>query len=351
MSDRVPEGSVASDQREDLPSVSEQRLSQAVAAQLALQRAQPLPGGLYIVSTPIGHLSDITLRALDVLDRADVVLCEDTRMTRRLFARYSLRTHLLSYHEHNAERRRGPVLERLASGEVIALVSDAGTPLVADPGYKLVEAAIAAGQNVVAVPGASAAIAAVTMAGLPSDRFHFEGFLPSRAGARASRLAALAPLGATLVLYEAPGRVAATLDAMADAFGARAAAVLREMTKRHEEVVRGPLDQLAVAFAAREVRGECVIVVAGAVPSEARVDMSEVAERLAEARRTMRLKDAARAVADTFGLSRKEVYALGLRADAEGDARETGVHAENGGRVGAGEHNPADGFDREGSQT
>src|SRR5690606_18997890 len=204
---------------------------------LPIERMRLAPG-LYVTATPIGNLADVTLRALSVLMSADLVLCEDTRVTRRLLDRFGLRPQLLAYHEHNAASVRPRVLERLGAGESVALVSDAGTPLVSDPGYKLVQAAIEAGHQVFPIPGASAVLAALVAAGLPTDRFFFEGFLPPKAGQRKARIAALAEIPATLVLYESGPRLAASLADLAAGFGARNAAVCRELTKKFEEIRR-----------------------------------------------------------------------------------------------------------------
>src|SRR5262244_806328 len=223
----------------------------------------PLTGGLYLVATPIGNLRDITVRALEVLAAVDLIACEDTRVTRKLLDRYGIATPLSSYHEHNAAQARPRLLARLREGAAIALVSDAGTPLVSDPGYKLVREARASGASVTAVPGASAVLAAVTLSGLPSDRFFFEGFLPAKEAARRARINELKRIPATLVLFESGARIAAALADLAAELGPRQAAICRELTKLHEEVRRGDLGTLARETAqADEPRGEIVIVVA-----------------------------------------------------------------------------------------
>ena len=215
-----------------------------------------------MVATPIGNLGDVTLRALSILAAADAVLAEDTRVSRTLLARYGIETPLSPYHEHNAAEARPRALRRIAEGQALALISDAGTPLVSDPGFKLVAEAVAAGFAVTAAPGASAALAALCVAGLPTDRFFFEGFLPPRSAARRERINALAAVPATLVFYEAPSRLAEALADLAAELGPRPAAVARELTKLHEEVRRGTLDALAAEFAAAEPpRGEIVVVV------------------------------------------------------------------------------------------
>src|SRR5579862_4147350 len=225
-----------------------------------------LAPGLHIVATPIGNLGDITLRALAALAGADLIACEDTRVTRKLLDRYVIATPLTPYHDHNAAQARPALLRRLADGASIALVSDAGTPLVSDPGYKLVCAAQDAGHAVTALPGASALLTALAVAGLPTDQFLFAGFLPPKQAARRARIAELARVPATLVLFETGPRLAATLADLAAGLGQREAAVCRELTKLHEEVRRGALDTLAQHYAGAEPRGEIVVVVA---PSQA----------------------------------------------------------------------------------
>ena len=202
-----------------------------------------------MIATPIGNLGDITLRALETLKLVDVIACEDTRVTRRLLDRYAVTTSMLAYHEHNAERVRPKLVERLKTGDAVGLVTDAGTPLISDPGFKLVRAAIDAGVPVTALPGPTAMIMALTVGGLPTDRFMFAGFLPNRQTARRRTLEELRALDATLVFYESPRRLAATLADMSDLLGSRDAAVGRELTKRYEEVIRGPIDELAHRYA------------------------------------------------------------------------------------------------------
>src|SRR5262245_3839326 len=225
--------------------------------------APALTPGLHIVATPIGNLRDTTLRALEVLAAADVIACEDTRVTRKLIDHYGITTPLTPYHDHNAAEARPKLLARLARGDAVALVSDAGTPLVSDPGFKLVRAAQEAGYAVTAIPGPSAALAALAVASLPTDRFFFEGFLPAKAGQRQTRIAALARIPATLVLFETGPRLAGALTDLAEGLGPRDAAVCRELTKLHEEVRRGDLATLAAHYeSAGAPRGEIVLVVA-----------------------------------------------------------------------------------------
>jgi len=241
--------------------------SQSAAESDVNDRKSPLPAALYVVATPIGNLADLAPRARDVLAGAALVLAEDTRHTGQLFAACGITASLASLHEHNEAQRIPQILERLRRGEAIALVSDAGTPLVSDPGYRLVHEVAAAGFAVRPVPGACAAIAALSVAGLPSDRFSFEGFLPARAAARSARLAELATASATLIFYEAPHRLAGTLADMAAQLGAaRSAVVARELTKLFESLYRDTLENLAQRAAqdADMQRGEIVIVVAGA---------------------------------------------------------------------------------------
>ncbi|MSP68202.1 MAG: 16S rRNA (cytidine(1402)-2'-O)-methyltransferase [Alphaproteobacteria bacterium] len=271
-----------------------------------------LAPGLYLVATPIGHARDVTLRALDVLAGADLIACEDTRITRRLLAIHKIRARLTPYHEHNAEAARPRLLARLGAGAAIALVSDAGTPLVSDPGYKLVQAVIAAGIAVTAVPGASAALAALQLSGLPTDRFLCAGFLPAKAAARRRALESLAPVEATLVLFESAPRLAACLADAADVFGARLAAVARELTKWHEEVRRDSLAALARHYAAAgPPRGEVVLVIAPPAPAPA-ADAATVDAALADALTRLSLSDAVAEVAGAFRLPRRAVYGRAL---------------------------------------
>src|ERR1700719_3944711 len=225
-----------------------------------LTAPKPVPG-LYLVATPIGNLGDITLRALETLAGVDIIACEDTRMTRRLTERYAISALLKPYHEHNAALARPKILERLAQGAAIALVSDAGTPLISDPGFKLVREVCAAGYPVIALPGPSSVLSALSVAALPTDRFFFEGFLPPKQTARRARLTELSRIDATLVLFESGNRVQDTLADLADIMGARDGAICREMTKLHEESRRSNLAELARSAATLETRGEFVLVI------------------------------------------------------------------------------------------
>jgi 16S rRNA (cytidine1402-2'-O)-methyltransferase len=288
----------------------------------AAYEAPTLASGLYVVATPIGNLRDISLRALQTLAAADLIACEDTRVTRKLTEHYGIDTPLTSYHEHNAAEARPKLLARLAQGQALALVSDAGTPLISDPGYRLVLAAEAAGHAVIAVPGASAVLTALSVAGLPTDRFFFEGFLPAKQAARQKRIVELAAIPATLVLFESGPRLAASLADLAEGLGTRSAAICRELTKLHEEVRRGSLDELARAYAGGgETRGEIVIVVAP--PREQAAAAEDVDGLLRTALARVSVKDAVGEVALATGRPRREVYqrALALAKEAADGAQ------------------------------
>ena len=273
--------------------------------------APALAPGLYVVATPIGNLGDITLRALDTLAGADLIACEDTRVTRKLLTRYGIEARVTAYHEHSGGEPHRRLLDRLAEGWSVALVSDAGTPLVSDPGHRLVVDAAAAGVPVVPIPGPSSALAALAAAGLPTETALFVGFLPHKRVARRKRLAALAPVAATLVLFESPNRIAALLADAADELGARDAAICRELTKLHETFDRGTLAELAARYAEAEVRGEVVLVVAPPGPPPA-PDMGEVETRLRAALDSMGVREAAQSVAAETGLPRRELYQMAL---------------------------------------
>jgi len=279
---------------------------------------QALAPGLYFVATPIGAARDITLRALDILASADLLAAEDTRTLRHLMDIHGIPLgdrQIVAYHDHNGARMRPLLLAALAEGKSVAYASEAGTPLVADPGFQLGRAAIAAGHVVTTAPGPSAVLAALTVAGLPSDRFLFAGFPPATASQRRQWLTELAPIPATLVLYESPKRIRTLLTEMRDTLGGtRQAAVCRELTKRFEEVSRGTLDELAAAFADRAVKGEIVIVVDR--PGKTEVDASEIEARLREALECQSIRDAATEVAQALGLPRRQVYQLALELSA-----------------------------------
>jgi 16S rRNA (cytidine1402-2'-O)-methyltransferase len=280
--------------------------------------APPLARGLHVVATPIGNLRDVTLRALEVLAAADVIACEDTRITRRLLDHYGIATPLTPYHEHNAADARPKILARLAAGERVALVSDAGTPLISDPGFKLLREASEAGYAVTAIPGASSVLAALSVAALPTDRFFFEGFLPPKQTARQKRIAELARIPATLVLFETGPRMAAALADLADGLGPRTAAICRELTKLHEEVRRDELPDLARHYAGdAETRGEFVLVIAP--PSNEEPGSIDIDAMLRAALARTSVKDAVGEVTMATGLSRREVYQRALEL-----AKETG---------------------------
>lgn len=278
-------------------------------------------GTLYVVATPIGNLGDVTLRALEVLRAVSVVAAEDTRLTRRLWARHSIETQLVSYHAQSPDSRRDALLGRLERGEDVALVTDAGTPLVSDPGGDLVTAWTERGGTVVPIPGASAVLAALVASGIPAARWGFEGFLPRSGGERRRRLSRIAADDRATVVFESPGRTAATLRDLAETSGGdRRAAVARELTKRHEEIRRGTLAELAAGAAADPPRGEVTIVVAGADPDVA--EQAAVAGLPAALARVAELitsgasrSDAARQVSRETGLSRRQLYAAPDRHD------------------------------------
>ncbi len=271
---------------------------------------EPGAGTLYIVSTPIGNVGDFSFRAVETLGRVDAVLAEDTRHTRPLLQRYQISTPLIAYHEHNEAKTTGRLVERLVAGERFALVSDAGTPLLSDPGERLVQAAIAAGIPVVPIPGASAVLAALVASGLDASRFTFFGFLPRSGKERHAGLDALASLGHTAILYEAPGRLAATLaELAAKGAGDRACAVAREMTKHFEEVRRGTVWELAAYYQEATVKGEVVVVLAGAPHRE--VDDEVIRARVRALREQgMSARDVSSMVAGELGVSKRVVYRM-----------------------------------------
>jgi 16S rRNA (cytidine1402-2'-O)-methyltransferase len=267
---------------------------------------------VYLVATPIGNLEDITLRALRTLRECDLIACEDTRHTRKLLNRYEIQKPLISCHEHNEHERAREIVERVQSGQAVAVVSDAGLPGISDPGYRVVQAALAAGVRVIPIPGPSAVDTAVIASGLPTDSFLYVGFLPAKSGQRLKALEALAAEEATLVFYEAPHRLLRTLEDAHSALGDRQAVVARELTKAHEEFLRGPLSEIRANLAAREaVRGEIVLLIAGAseasapqvtVPLPARVE-----QLIAQGASPM---DAVKTAAKEYGISKREAYNL-----------------------------------------
>jgi 16S rRNA (cytidine1402-2'-O)-methyltransferase len=291
-------------------------LRAAVERELDSLLARPLSAGLYLVATPIGHLGDMSLRAVTTLARVDRIYCEDTRHSLHLLEHYGLSRPLSPYHEHNGELVRPRILADLKRGARLALISDAGTPLISDPGYKLVRAALEAGRTVTALPGPSAVLTSLTLSGLPSDCFHFAGFLPVKPGQRQNRLAALATIDATVIVFEAPTRVAASLADIAAAMPGRTVALARELTKLHETVRRGTPAEIAEAIAADGgVKGECVLLIA---PPERHAVVSDdvIVAQLQQALAREPLSTAVKTVADVLGAPRKHVYnlALGLKS-------------------------------------
>ncbi len=275
--------------------------------------------GLHIVATPIGNLRDITLRAIDTLSEVDVIACEDTRVTAKLLSAHDIRTPMTAYHEHNAARVLPGMIKRLQNGETMALVSDAGTPLISDPGYRLVRAARDAEIPVTSEPGPSATLTALVLSGLPSDRFLFAGFLPNKSAGRKRALAEFVNIDATLVFLESTRRLPASLSDMAAVLGAREAAVAREMTKLHEELRRGTLTELADHYrTAGPPKGEAVVVVGPPEPDAAAINAVELDEMIIKALKTMSVRDAASTVAAASGQARRAIYARALEISAGG---------------------------------
>ncbi|PTM40104.1 16S rRNA (cytidine(1402)-2'-O)-methyltransferase [Bosea sp. 124] len=280
--------------------------------------AEPLSPGLHIVATPIGNLRDISFRALATLAAADAVLAEDTRTSKTLLAHYGISTPLYPYHEHNAEQMRPKILGKLREGGKLALISDAGTPLVSDPGYKLVAELVAEGLPVTGIPGPSAVLAALVLAGLPTDRFFFEGFLPPKAAARRGRLTELAAIPGTLVFFESPRRLAEMLSDAAAVLGERPGAVARELTKFYENVQRGPLSALAAHYEGEEeARGEIVVIIGPPGAEELTPAGDVIEERLRAALAQVSLKEAVAQVAAETGQPRRKVYARALELTRE----------------------------------
>jgi len=281
--------------------------------------APKLDGGLYLVATPIGNLGDISIRALQTLASADLIACEDTRVSRKLLEHYGIAAALTLYHEHNAQAARPKLLSRIAEGAAVALISDAGTPLISDPGFKLVREAHEAGLAVHAIPGASSVLTALTVSGLPTDRFFFEGFLPAKASQRRSRIAELVRIPASLVLFESGPRIADTLADLAATFGTREASICRELTKLHEEVRRDELPTLAAHYAGdAETRGEFVVVIAP--PSEeAQPQAEDVDAMIRSALARISVKDAVAEIVAATGLPRRDVYQRALELAKDRD--------------------------------
>lgn len=273
-----------------------------------------LEPGLYVAATPIGNLKDVTYRVIETLAAADRILCEDTRQTAKLCAAYGIGTPRAAYNEHNAEKTQPEIIAALKAGAAICLVSDAGTPLISDPGFRLVRAARAAGVKVIPLPGASAAIAALSASGAPAEKFLFAGFAPSKADARLTFLKSLAAIEATLVFYESPSRLGASLAAMAHVFGGRRAVVARELTKLYEEFDEGTLESLAAKYLAAAPKGEIVVLVDPPAPPRP-ASPAEIDAFLDAALASMSVKDAAAAAADALGIAKKAAYerALSIR--------------------------------------
>jgi 16S rRNA (cytidine1402-2'-O)-methyltransferase len=277
-----------------------------------LLAAPKAAAGLHVVATPVGNLGDITLRALETLAGVDLIACEDTRITRRLMERYGIAADLTPYHEHNAAAARPKILQHLAQGGSVALVSDAGTPLISDPGFKLVRDACAAGHAVVGLPGPSSVLAALSVAALPTDRFFFEGFLPAKEGARRARIAELARIESTLVLFESGNRVQDALRDLASAMGPREAAICRELTKLHEEISRATLAELAEQADRLETRGEFVLVIGPPAGNARTISAEALDDLLREQLAQHSLKDAVAHTVELSGRPRREVYARAL---------------------------------------
>ncbi|WP_113911056.1 16S rRNA (cytidine(1402)-2'-O)-methyltransferase [Roseovarius dicentrarchi] len=280
---------------------------------------QALAPGIYLIATPIGAARDITLRSLDILATADVIAAEDTRSLRKLMDIHGIALEgrpLIAYHDHNGAQARPRIMAALEDGKSVVYASEAGTPMVADPGFDLVRAAIAAGHGLISAPGPSAAVTALTLSGLPTDRFLFAGFLPNTGSARKTALRALAPVAATLIFYESPKRVAAMLRDAADVLGAdRNAAVCRELTKKFEEVLRGTLSDLADELRENPRKGEMVVLIDRA--GELSVNLSDIEQALRAVMSDMSVRDAADAVSHDLGLKRRQVYQIALRLDAD----------------------------------
>jgi 16S rRNA (cytidine1402-2'-O)-methyltransferase len=275
--------------------------------------AGPLPSGLYIIATPIGNARDITLRALDALHAADVIVCEDTRVTSKLLAIHAIARPLMAYHEHNAQKAGPDIMKRLKEGQTVALVSDAGTPLISDPGYRLVRTCYEDGLFVTHLPGPSSVLSALVLAGLPTDRFLFAGFLANKSGKRQTELTELKAVPASLVFLENPKRLAKSLSDMALVLGPREAAIGRELTKKFEEVRRGPLDELAAHYTqAGPPKGEVTIVVAPPLSADTQATPDDIDGLLGDALCSLSLKDAVAAVAAATGTARRDVYARAL---------------------------------------
>ena len=322
---RAPQGSseirVPNREQNDPSIHTSHHLLERVGEVLGEALARTLAPGLYLVATPIGNLGDVSLRALSVLARANIIAAEDTRHSRKLLSHFGVTGELTPYHEHNAARERPRLLARIRAGSAVALISDAGTPLISDPGYKLVREALDAGFLVSAIPGPSAALAALTSSGLPTDTFLFAGFLPPKSGPRRTRIEELKSAPATLVFFEASSRVAKSLADMASALGPREAVVAKELTKLHEGLTRGLLNELAAHFAELdELKGEFVIVVAPPSAEDVSATDDVIVASLTAALQKESFRDAVRSVAENLNVKRSRVYELGLALERGDDA-------------------------------
>lgn len=281
------------------------------ANSVSIQR-QMLAQGLYLVSTPIGNLRDISLRALDILHSADMVLAEDTRTSAKLFAHYGLKTHLSAYHDHNAAKRVPNLVERIAGGAAIALISDAGTPMVSDPGFKLARACVEEDLDVIAVPGASAVLSALVISGLPSDKFMFAGFLPAKTSARKTALEGLKSVPSSLLFYESAGRLSAMLTDALAVLGDRPVAVARELTKKYEEVLRGSLSEMVEQLDGEKLRGEIVVTIGPPEVGEVWDDF-QILDALKSRMGEIGVKRASEEIASLSGHKKREIYAMALK--------------------------------------
>ena len=299
-----------SDNSLDLVEGAHSRCVERVAAELKTLCARPLEPALYLVATPIGNLGDITLRALSVLTRANRIYCEDTRHSRKLTAHYAIATKLNAYHDHNGDQVRPRIMVELDAGQSVALISDAGTPLISDPGFKLGADAIELGHKVISLPGPTAPIVALTSSGLPTDNFQFLGFLPNKSGARRQQIESIRNAATSSIFFESPTRLSAALNDFHDILGERKAVVARELTKMHEEVRRGTFAELKAWAESGRVKGEIVIIVAPGETPE--LTDEEIISKLNHAMQPQSLKDAARDIADEFGVAKNRVYELGL---------------------------------------
>lgn len=300
------------------PSRSRERIAAALTSVLGDWLAKGLAPGLHLVATPIGNLGDMSPRALAAIATADLVYCEDTRTSRPLLSRFAIDRHLRAYHDHSSEAVRDEIVAAARAGQSIVVISDAGMPAISDPGFKLARAVIAAGADVFAIPGPTAVTAALAVAGLPTDSFFFAGFLPQKGSARRTRIASLVDIPATLVIYESPHRLTATLEDLAAGLGGRDGAVVRELTKKFEEVHRGALDELAKWSRDVAPRGEIAIVIGPpADPVDQDVDDATILKALAAALQNDRPSHAARDVSERLGVPRSRVYQLAVRLKGE----------------------------------